>query len=175
MQAGVTSQPVCRVPLLTEKCSHRLTAATSRWMEEPFLEQEIKSGSTSCYKNTHRATLPTEITSIRPEITWWTLTLFAELFCCVNCCRTDLWHRTTDLEWDLEHWTTFYLQETRARSTLTLFHSQKSALSQLKTPTASLCLVCYSSFPSMNQVHWKLISQKKAPLKPISQKILPQC
>lgn len=45
-------------------------------MEESFLEQEIKSGSLSCYKNTHRATLPIEIISIRPEITWWTQTLF---------------------------------------------------------------------------------------------------
>lgn len=78
---------------------------------------------------------------------------------------TELIFATGPQTWN-ETWTTFCLQEIRAQSTLAMFHCQKSALSQLKTPTASLCLVCYSSFPLMNQVHWKLISQKNSTFEP---------
>lgn len=97
------------------------------------------------------------------------LTRFKRLFCCVNYCRTNLWHRTRDLEWDLEHWTTFVFKRPEQRALLLRF-TVRNLLFHNWRLQHHLWLVCYSSFLPMNQVYWKLISQKKQkpPLKPIS-------
>lgn len=160
IHVGWCHQPACVscVPPYKDYI-HGLPASTSRWMEESFLEQEIKSGSFFCYKNTHRETLTIEIIYTRAQITWWNWFGSQRLLCCVNYCRTDLWHRTRDLEWDLEHWTRFGFKRPEQRAPLLCF-TVRNLLFHNWRLQQHLWLVCYSSFLPMNQVYWKLISQK---------------
>lgn len=139
---------MCHVSLLTEKYSHGLTVSTPGEWKNLFWSRrsnQVHSPATKIPKEQHFQSRSFVSGQRSPDGHWL---CSQRLFCYVNYCRTDLWHRTTDLEWDLEHWITFCIQETRAQNTLAMFHCQKSALSQLKAPTVSLCLVCYSSFPS---------------------------